>query len=217
MPNFDCQSGTTELFCRFMKNIDRLNRSLDIISKAFSKELRRIEKLTGIKPMSIWLSLYRLNMKMGREWEAKLWRATRSNSEMRKWIEETREEAQYSEEAFLELAQLLPKWAKRSLSEIAHALPASHGGKRRVLRFRDRAKALRWFKELTEGEKQGKKLSKTKAYEKIAREMKVSPHTIRIICDPRERERSRAPKEDSPRFEISFETVYPRGSSHEQT
>lgn len=180
-----------------MKEIDRLNQSLNRVLGAFSRELRKIEKLTRIKPESIAISLYRLNMQEGRAWEAKLWRATRSRNRLRAWIKETREEAQYSEYAFLELAKLLPAWARRSLSAIADALPAPHGGKPRLLRFRDRMRVAQRFKELTENAGPKKRLSKTKAYEKIAREMKVSPHTIRIICDPKERERSKAPKKEA--------------------
>ncbi len=176
----------------------RLNRSLNRVLSAFSKELRKIEKLTGVKPESIALSLYRLNMDKGRKWEANLWKATESKRQLQRWIKETQEEAKYSEYAFLELAELLPKWARRSLSEMARMLPAPHGGKRRVLRFREKMQALQRFKELTENAKAKKRLSKTKAYEKIATEMKVSPHTIRIICDPGERERSKkAPKKET--------------------
>jgi hypothetical protein len=178
--------------------MDSLEKSLNRVLTAFSKELVKIEKLTRISRESIALSLYRLNMAKGRKWEAKLWEATKSTGQMRAWIKETREMAKYSEEAFLEIAQLLPKWARRSLSEIARALPAPHGGKRRVLRFREKIQALQRFKELTENAESRKRLSKTKAYEKIAREMKVSPHTIRIICDPGERERSKkAPKKET--------------------
>lgn len=180
-----------------MDEMDGFNRSLNKVLGAFSKELRKIEKLTGVKPESIALSLYRLNMTRGRTWEANLWKATESKRQLRKWIKETREEAKYSEDAFLEIAELLPKWARRSLSEMASILPAPHGGKSRALRFRDRLLVVQRVKELTENAEPKRKLSKTKAYEKVAREMKVSSHTIRIICDPKERERSKAQKEET--------------------
>jgi hypothetical protein len=180
-----------------MDEMDRLNQSLNRVLSAFSKELTKIEKLTGVKRESIALSLYRLNMNRGRKWEANLWKATESKRQLLRWIKETREEAEYSEDAFLELAELLPKWARRSLSEMARMLPAPHGGKRRALRFRDRMLVVQRVKELTESAATEKKLSKTKAYEKVATEMKVSSHTIRIICDPKERERSKAPKRET--------------------
>ena len=177
--------------------MNTLNKTLNRVLNAFSKELGKIEKITNIPPESMALSLYRLNMAKGRKWEAKLWEATESIGQMRGWIKKTQKEAKYSEQEFLELAQLLPKWARRSISQIAHALPAPHGGKRRALRFRERSQALQRFKELTENVGPKKRLSKTKAYEKVAREMKVSPHTIRIICDPKERERSKARKKEA--------------------
>ena len=180
-----------------MDEMDRLNQSLNRVLSAFSKELRKIEKLTGVKPESIALSLYRLNMNRGRKWEANLWKATESKRQLLRWIKEAREEAKYSEDAFLELAELLPKWARRSLSEMARMLPAPHGGKRRALRFRDRMLVIQRVKELTENAATKKRLSRTKAYEKVATEMKVSSHTIRIICDPKERERSKAPKRET--------------------
>jgi len=177
--------------------MNTLNKTLNRVLHAFSKELGKIEKITNMPPELMALSLYRLNMAKGRKWEAKLWEATESTGEMRAWIKETQEDAKYSEEEFLEIARLLPKWARRSISQIAHALPAPHGGKRRALRFRERLQALQRFKELTENVGPKKRLSKTKAYEKVAREMKVSPHTIRIICDPKERERSKARKKEA--------------------
>ena len=165
------------------------------IINAFWKELGKIAKLTGIKRESIAISLWRLNEAKGHKWEAELWKHTRSKAHLREWIDETRENAKYDEEAFLEIARSLPTWARRSLMEIAKSLPSPHGGKRRALEFRYRQEVKRRFIQLTKS--RGRKIPHYKAYEEIRAWLKahrrkdVSLHTIRIICDPREQHRRR--------------------------
>jgi len=173
---------------------------IEKIVDTFWKELGEIEKLTGIRREVIGLTLWRLNHAKGRKWEAELWKHTKSKAEITEWVEQIQEEAKYSEEAFLELARLLPMWARRSLIEIARSLPSPHGGKRRALNFRDRQEVKRRFSRLTEGVDGGRKIPNYKAYEEIRKWLKknrgkeVSVHTIRIICDRNEQLRRRNPK-----------------------
>src|SRR5713101_2596306 len=98
--------------------MDTLNTTLTRITNAFWKELGAIEKLTKIRREVIALTLYRLNEEQGKKWEAKLWKHTRSKDTMRRWVQDLRKEANYDEHAFLELARLLPAWARRRLLEI---------------------------------------------------------------------------------------------------
>jgi hypothetical protein len=120
---------------------------------------------------------------------------TASDAAIEEWVEQTREYAKYDEESFLELAHLLPAWARRSLVEIARKLPSPHGGKRRALQFRDRQEAKRRFIRLTKGRR--RRIPHYKAYEEIKGWLKarrgkdVSLHTIRIVCDPKEQRRRR--------------------------
>ena len=167
------------------------------IHNQFEKNLRQIEKLTGMRREEIARTFSILNLRRGRKWEAKLWSHTASKDKLRWWIKECAERGGYDENAFVELASFLPLWAKRSLLELAKALPSLPGGKPKALLFRERLEVLRRFRELTQHSDPQKRLPKYKAYTKIAAEFTtangkcVHPHTIRIICDHRERERSR--------------------------
>ncbi|HVB33668.1 MAG TPA: hypothetical protein VNJ52_04740 [Patescibacteria group bacterium] len=165
------------------------------ITNAFWKELGRIEKLIGIRREVIALTLARLNEEKKRTWEAKLWRAGRSRDAMEMWV--LQERANYDEDSLLELAGLLPEWARRSLASIIEKLPPPNGGKRRALYFREERWVKRRFQELTQHANANKRLSARRAYSEISRQVetkfgkKASPHTIRTICDARERERNR--------------------------
>jgi hypothetical protein len=165
-----------------------MRHPIEKIVNAFWAELGKIENLTGIGREAIALTLYRLNYEKGRKWEAELWKHTRSKAELADWVEETREEAKYSEEAFLELAGLLPMWARRSLIEIARSLPSPRGGKRRALNFGDRQEVKRRFRKLTGGGT-STRIPNYRAYEQIrewlktSRKKEISVQTIRNICD----------------------------------
>jgi hypothetical protein len=177
------------------------NRAFNRILNEFWKELGKIEKLTGIGRESIALSLYRLNYDKGRNWEADLWKNIGSKSDLTAWVEETRKEAKYSEEAFLEIARSLPMWARRDLLEIVRTLPSPSGGKRKALNFRVRQEVKSRFSRLTKGLNGERKIPNCRAYEDIrawlrrSRGKEVSVHTIRIICDPREQLRRKRPKQ----------------------
>jgi hypothetical protein len=164
--------------------------SVGKIVNAFWNQLGKIEKLTGIRREAIAVTLYRLNYEKDRKWEAELWKHTASKGAIEEWVEETRENAKYDEESFLELARLLPAWARRSLLDIARSLPSPRGGKRRALNFRGRQEVKRRFIQLTKGH--GRKIPHYKAYQEIKAWLKahrrkdVSLHTIRIICDRNE-------------------------------
>jgi hypothetical protein len=167
------------------------------IVDAFWNELGKIEKLTGIRREAIAITLHRLNYEKSRKWEAELWKHTASKDAIEEWVEETRENAKYDEESFLELARLLPAWARRSLLEIARSLPSPRGGKRRALNFRGRQEVKRRFDELTRASGGRRRLPNYKAYEEIRKWLNkrrgkdVSLHTVRIICDSKEQLRRR--------------------------
>jgi hypothetical protein len=169
-----------------------MGHPIETIVNAFWEELGEIEKRTGLRREAIALTLWRLNEAKGRKWEAKLWKHTESKAKIRDWVEEIREDAKYDEEAFLELASLLPAWARRSLTEIARSLPSPHGGKRKALNFRDRQEVKRQFRKLTAGGTLTK-IPNYKAYKQIRewlkthRKKEISLHTIRNICDGKQK------------------------------
>lgn len=174
--------------------------SLTKITNAFWKELGRIEELTGIRREVIALTLCRLNEEKKRTWEAKLWKAGKSKSAMEEWV--LREQANYDEDSLLELARLLPEWARRSLAGIVEKLPAPSGGKRRALNFREERWVKQRFQQLTQHPNVYKRLSARRAYLEISSQVwtkfgkNASPHTIRTICDARERERNRKKRKE---------------------
>ncbi|MFZ0702224.1 MAG: hypothetical protein WAM80_10305 [Candidatus Acidiferrales bacterium] len=173
----------------------------------FWKELGKIAKLTGFSRETIALILCRLNRAKAKEWEASLWSHTATKDGLRQWLIRCKEVSEYDDDALIEVARLLPEWARRSLSAIIKKLPAARGGKRKILLFRDRKRVKLRFRELTNADSPNRR-SKNEAYKKIAKEVeswtrnegrtvKPHPHTIRIICDPKERARSKAPKKEA--------------------
>lgn len=168
-----------------------LNTWLRKVLPVFWTELGKISRLTKFRRKTIALILFRLNVEARRKWEAELWKNTASKNELKEWLIDCKKESQYDDTAFLELAKLLPQWAKRSLLDVAQTLPAPHrSGRQFKLRFRERQFVLTRYNELKE-----EGLPNRDAYEKIAKEVKrrskksVSTHTVRIMCDPGERKR----------------------------
>ena len=123
------------------------------------------------------------------KWEATLWKCAYSDKELSKWIYRRARNFNINDESeVLKLADEIPTRIRRNLIEIAKSIPASHGGKPPALDLIRRWQAQRQVKELHD-----KGLSKDKAYEKVAKRMGVGAHTVRRVCDERERKHSRKP------------------------
>lgn len=175
--------------------MDDVNRILN----EFWKQLGEIERITGFPRAAIALAMCRLSKQKSREWEAGLWKSTHSRHQLKAWIERYGEEAHYDDQAFLEIARLLPSWAKRNLAQMSKGLGRGRGGNRKF-HYGERLEVERRFLQLTRPSGPRRAIPRYKAYEKIQAEWKhkgkkISIHAIRIICDKRERERTlRHPK-----------------------
>jgi hypothetical protein len=123
-----------------------------------------------------------------KEWETVFWANARSDHQLNTWIWRQNKPKfdGTDEEEFLELSRRIPNQVREGLIEIAKRLPGRRGGKARAFNMSEGWHIRsRVSKELEKG------LSKTKAYRKVASEVKRSEHTIRRTCEPRERKRSR--------------------------
>lgn len=125
-------------------------------------------------------------------WEERLWRAASSKESLGEWIYKRARNFNMDDESeILQIAKTIPYRIRKNLIEIAKSIPASPGGKRPAL---DPMESWRVRSEVRKLREKG--MSKEKAYEVVAKGTnrsghKVSAHTVRRICDPKERERSR--------------------------
>lgn len=160
---------------------------------SLSETIDEAARKTGIEREPLSLALHRYAIASKNKREAEMWRHARSKRKLSKWIyEQSRPDFDSTnEKEILKLAKEIPLLVRRGLIEIAKNLPRPRGGKHRSLDTFERFEAKRLVRNLRE---KNKPLSKEKAYAKVARLLKVSPHTIRRECDPKERERSRKPK-----------------------
>jgi|SRR6267154_1045297 len=157
--------------------------ALVTLSKAFDKTAER----TGIPREALTAALSRYAANRGKKEDAQLWKSARSSDELGKWIyRQARTFNCINEEEILQLADEIPGRIRRNLMEVVKSIPAAHGGKRPALDFIKRWQARAQVKELHDNG-----LSRDNAYQKVAKRMHVSAHTVRRTCDKKERERSR--------------------------
>lgn len=152
-----------------------------------SEAIDRTAGVVGISQPALISALRQQAIARGDKWEASLWRSARSKAELGKWIyKQARNFDIENEGEVLQLAREIPARIRRNLIEIAKRIPASRGGKPPAL---DPIRRWRVRTEVRELHENG--VPKDKAYKKVAKQMSVSAHTVRRICDRRERERTR--------------------------
>jgi hypothetical protein len=130
-----------------------------------------------------------------KKWEAEFWASAGSQDKLNKWIWKQKKPKfdEADEEEFFALSKRIPTQVREGLIEIAKCLPRRRGGKTRAFNMTE---AWRVRSRVSKERKNG--LSKKKAYQKVALEVKRSEHTIRRTCEPKERKRSnRTPEEGS--------------------
>ena len=155
---------------------------------SIKRALNEIVKKTGFQLEPLSQALLASAIRRGDKREAGLWKNANSQRELGKWIynQAGRKFDGADEGKIIKFAKELPICVRRGLIEIAKQLPAPPGGKARALDLIDGFIARHDVRSLRE-----RGLSKEKAYAKVAKRMKVSSHTIRRECEPRERERSK--------------------------
>ena len=157
-----------------------------------SEAIDKTAALVGIPRDTLARVLQRRAKVRKDRWEESLWRSARSKKELSEWIYRRARDFEIDDESeILKIARTIPHRIRRSLIEIAKTIPASRGGKSLKL---DPIECWRIRSAVTELHKKG--MPKEKAFEAVAKRKtrsghKVSAHTVRRICDPRERERSR--------------------------
>ena len=164
-------------------DIDAFTGALWTLSKAFDKAA----ETTGIPREALALALYRHATNRKDKEGARLWKSAQSNDGLNKWIyRQARNFDTFNEGEMLKLAKEIPARIRRNLIEIAKLIPAPQGGKAPALDIFERWEVRKQVKALHE-----KGLSNDKAYQRVAKRMHVSAHTVRRACDKRERERIR--------------------------
>jgi hypothetical protein len=155
---------------------------------SIERALKETVKKIGFQLEPLTQALFASAIRRGDKREAGLWKNANSQSDLGRWIynQAGRKFDDSDETKMLKFAKEIPFRVRRGLIEISEQLPASPGGKPRALDNIDGWRANREVRLLRE-----KGLSKEKAYARVAKKMKVSCHTIRRECEPRERERSR--------------------------
>jgi hypothetical protein len=152
-----------------------------------SEAIDRTAGLVGISRHALVDAISQQAEAKGDKWEASLWMSARSRTELGKWVYKQARNFNIENEAeVLQLAKEIPARIRRNLIEIAKRIPASRGGKPPALnsikRWRVRAEVRKLY---------ASGVPKDKAYNEVAKRMSVSAHTVRRICDERERERTR--------------------------
>ncbi|MGB8542743.1 MAG: hypothetical protein WCD49_14010 [Candidatus Acidiferrales bacterium] len=155
---------------------------------SIERALRETVKKTGFQLEPLTQALFASAIRRRDKREAGLWKNASSQTDLGKWIynQAGRKFDDSDETKMLKFAKEIPFRVRRGLIEISEQLPGPPGGKPRALDNIDGWMANREVRLL-----RAKGLSKEKAYAKIAKKMKVSSHTIRRECEPKERERSR--------------------------
>lgn len=152
-----------------------------------SETLDKAAEMIGIPRIALTSALHRHAIVSKKKSEARLWKSAHSQEELGQWIWRERKKFGANDEIeVLNLSREIPALIRRNLIEIAKSIPASRGGKPPALDFIERWQVRNQVKELHD-----KGLSKDKAYKKVAKRMGVGAHTVRRVCDKRERERSR--------------------------
>ena len=147
----------------------------------------RTAATVGISRSALIAALGQQAIARGDNWEASLWASARSRTELGKWVYKQKRKFDIENEGeILQLAKEIPARIRRNLIEIAKRIPASRGGKPAAL---DSIQMWRVRTKVRKLHESG--VPKDRAYNKVAKQMSVSPHTVRRICDERERERTR--------------------------
>jgi hypothetical protein len=164
------------------------------LSEVFDKTAEK----AGIPRQALTRALYRYATARMDKWEAELWKNAHSQKELANWIrrEAGRDFDGTKESEMLKLARGIPGRIRKNLIEIAKSLATPRGGNPRKLDFAQSWEVRRRVQALRE-----KGLPKEKAYDKVARQLKgISAHTVRRECEPKERQRSRQPKDSGIAF-----------------
>jgi len=152
-----------------------------------SEAIDRTAGIVGISRPALISALGRQAKARGDKWEASLWTSARSKKELGKWVYKQKRKFDIEKEGeILQLAKEIPARIRRNLIEIAKRIPASRGGKRPAL---DSIQRWRVRAEVSKLHESG--VPRDKAYAKVAKQAGVGAHTVRRICDARERERTR--------------------------
>jgi hypothetical protein len=158
------------------------------LSNAFDEAARK----SGISRSVLTKALFRHSAAQGGSSEANLWKHADSQETLGKWIYR-RNRGRFDsthEGEILKLAESIPIRIRRNLIEIAKTLAAPKGGNPPKLDLLEMWQVRREFDALR---KDG--VAKDQAYRKISQrrsrdKFKISAHTIRRVCEPKERERS---------------------------
>jgi hypothetical protein len=155
--------------------------------RTLSETINKAANLTGIPREALTMALRRQAAARDDRWEEHLWKFARSDTDLSQWIyRQAKPFDTDAESEILKLAEGIPFRIRRNLMEIARRIPASPGGKRPALNL---IQIWRVRSEVKKLHRDGR--PKDQAYKEVAKRMRVSAHTIRRICDERERQRSR--------------------------
>jgi hypothetical protein len=155
---------------------------------SLGRSLNKTAKTVGLSRPVLAKALQKHYRNRRKEWEAEFWANAWSDNRMGKWVWKQKQGKfdVADEEELIELADRVPSRVREGLTEIAKCLPGRRGGKARVLTMKET-----WRVRAQVSKEREKGFSKRYAYGKVARKLKVSEHTIRRVCEPKERKYSR--------------------------
>lgn len=182
--------GLFRVKLRGSERVDPMSFDFDSFAGALwtlSEAIDKTAGVVGISRLALISALRQQAIAKGDKWEASLWLAARSKTELGKWVyKQARNFNIENEVEILQLAKEIPVRIRRNLIEIAKRIPASRGGKPPALDSIQRWRVRTEVRKLHESG-----VPKDKAYNRVAKRMSVSAHTVRRICDKRERERTK--------------------------
>lgn len=117
---------------------------------------------------------------------ALFWEHADSDQTLKRWLLKQDHFTQHEAVEFLKVAGQLPGVLRKTLTQVAREFTPLSGGKSRALSLDQTVRVRQRVERLHD-----RGVPRRKAWAKVAKELKVSEHTIRRACDPNEAARSR--------------------------
>lgn len=156
------------------------------------KEVVRIAAVLKIKRETLIEILHEYSGSRKLNWQAKMWKSASTCDAMYEWAFLYAYKNGDGEMQLIKLKEELSGLIRKALIEMANTLPAPTGGKPPLFDWLEE-----WDVRRRVRAEIGRGLSRKEAYARVSgwyaskRKKRASAHTIRRVCEPEERERSR--------------------------
>lgn len=160
---------------------------------ALAREIERIAGLLKLKQETLTDVLYRHSVSRNLKWQADMWKSASPHKAIYEWAFWHAYKNGDGEAQLIDLKERLPALVQKAFTQMAKTLPAPKGGKPTTFDWLEEWQVrARVRAEIERGR------SKREAYARVShwytskKRKCVSAHTIRRICEPEERKRTRS-------------------------